>query len=189
MGESEPTMGGGAEEVVVVWREVDDEEASGAELACLREGRGRVVEVVEDLVDDDEIERASLEWRAVALTQFPALHAETFEIGVLTDNMEWLVSSPTAVGALGEQLQHSAGAGADVEHAAERSIADHVEDDSFDRARRCVQRSLLVPDRGDPLEVLAGGVGAPTAHDVEAFEVGRYHGIGRRRLPPRTSNA
>ena len=83
------------------------------------------------------------------------------------------------LGALGEQLQHPAGAGADIEHAAEWPLADHVEDHTLDRARSRVQRPFLVPDRGDPLEVLAGGIGAPAAHDVETFEVGGDHRIGR----------
>jgi hypothetical protein len=67
------------------------------------------------------------------------------------------VESDRSIGTAGEQLQHAASPGADVEDAPERQIADSVEDRCFDGVGCSVQRTFLVPDRRDLFEVLVGG--------------------------------
>ncbi len=162
-------MGGGAQEVVAVRREVDDEEATAGrdEPGRFGDGPGRVVEVVQHLMDHDEIEAGRVERRAVhvALAELPVGDTGAFEVGA--GNRQHRVAgveSDGAVGAIGEQLQHAAGAGADVEHPTERLVADGGEDRCFDGVGGGVQRALLVPDRCDLLEVLA----APTSPGVSA---------------------
>jgi hypothetical protein len=81
------------------------------------------------------------------------------------------------VGSTGEQLQHPARAGSDVEHATQPPLTDCGEDRRFDGVRRGVEGPFLVPDRGDPLEVLAGHCAAPGAHAVEPRQVGLEHGV------------
>ena len=184
VGETEAAVGGGPEEVVTMWGEIDDEQPSARrnEPPRLGECPGGVVEVMQHLVDDDEIERCTLQRRAVhvALAELPTLHAEAFEICACNRQHRVAgIETDRAVGALGEELQHPTRAGADVEHATERAIADHIEDHSLDRGCGSVQRSFLVPDRGDPFEVLAGRVGPAAAHEVEPFEIGGDHGVGR----------
>ena len=66
-------------------REVDHEEPTAGrdEARRLADRAARVVEVVEDLVDDDEVEAGRIErWAVhVALAQFPVGDADAFEVG------------------------------------------------------------------------------------------------------------
>ncbi len=165
VGEAEAAVRRGSEEVVAVRSEVDDEQlsAGGDQLGCLSDGAGRVVEIVEHLVDDDEVERRPVEGRAVDVTlaQLPALDAEAFEVGA--GNRQHGMARVEADGAIrpiAQQGEHAARSGPDVEHTTERAVADGVEDGSFDRAGGGVQRPFLVPDRCDTFEVLARCFGA-----------------------------
>ena len=122
--EAEPAMRLGlAQELEAVRREIDDQQAParGEEPCRLAQGPGRIVEVVQHLVDDDEVEGAAGEGRGVdvALAQLDPGRPAFSRLARATDSMAWLASSPTARLARGaEELQHAAGAGAEVEEAA-----------------------------------------------------------------------
>ena len=59
-----------------------------------------------------------------------------------------MIDADGAVGARREQFEHAAGAGAEIEQAADRLVADHREDRRLDPALRRVQRADGVPVGG-----------------------------------------
>jgi hypothetical protein len=84
----------------------------------------------------------------------------------------WLLSSPTFDVVVGEELQHPAGSGAEVEHRPVDVAADRVEDRGLDHLVAGVQRAEFVPVFGDRREVVLR-LGRPaTPHLFEPVEVG-----------------
>ena len=182
MGEPQPAMRSGTEEVVAVRREVHHEQPTARRDESRRFGDGPsgIVEVVQHLVDHDEVEAGRVERRAVhvALAELPVGGAHPFEVGAGDREHRVAGVEPDgAIGACGEELQHASGAGAHVEHPAERLVADDREDRRFDGVGSGVQRALLVPDRGDLLEVVTCSSGAAGACHLEPRPVAGEHDV------------
>ncbi len=79
-----------------------------------------------------------------------------------------------------EQLQHAAGAGADVEQTADGPLADRLTDRRLDRFLGDVHGAQVIPVGGVGLEVRGRRPGARAAHLVEPRPVGQQHGIVAR---------
>ena len=79
-----------------------------------------------------------------------------------------------------EQLDHPAGAGADIDQAAERPVAERVVDRPLDLAFGDVERADLVPDFGMAGEIAIGGLGALGADGLGARGVGSEQRLGCR---------
>ena len=75
-----------------------------------------------------------------------------------------------------EQLDHPAGAGADVDEAAEDAVAERPVDRPLDLALGDVQRADLVPDLGVAGEIAVGGLGALGADRLGPRGVGCEQG-------------
>ena len=165
-------------------REVDDQQppARRQQPRRLADGARRIVEEVQHLVDDDEVERAVLERRAVdvALAQVDAAHFRPLEIGagdgehrvavVDADRPIDAVVAPAAAACARCRCRGRAPIGRAVRRRRSRIAA-------FDDRVGSVQRALLVPVVGDAGEVLLGGGGAAAAHHLEPVEVDRRAGV------------
>ena len=90
----------------------------------------------------------------------------------------WLERGP-------EQLDHPAGAGADVDQPAERPLAKRAVDRALDLALGDVERTNLVPDLGMAGEIAAGGLGPLGADGLGAGGVRSEQRPGRHRRPSR----
>ena len=80
-----------------------------------------------------------------------------------------------------EQLDHPAGAGADVDQPAERSLAERSVDRALDLAFGDMERADLVPDLGMGGEIAVGGFGALGADRLGPRGIGGEQRVGRRR--------
>jgi hypothetical protein len=109
---------------------------------------------VQHLVDDDEVEAAAGEGRGVdvALAQLDP-QARLLEVGA-GDGQHGMarIEADGAARPRPEELQHAAGAGAEVEEAADRLRADGVEDRGLDLVLGGVERAQPVPVRRQALE-------------------------------------
>ena len=85
VGESEPAVGlRFAKEFVRVLCEVDNQETAidGDEAGSLSDGTSRIVEIVQHLMNDDKVECATVEWRAVDIAMAElALDVARLEVG------------------------------------------------------------------------------------------------------------
>ena len=79
-----------------------------------------------------------------------------------------------------EQLDHPARAGADIDEAAERALAERAIDRALDLAFGDVKRADLVPDVRISGEMAVGGLGPVGADGVGARRIGVEQGAGRR---------
>ena len=84
----------------------------------------------------------------------------------------------------GEQFDHPAGAGADVDQAAERGLAERAATRRLDLALGDVERAQRVPIGGVAGEIAGRGGGAVGAHRGEPGGVGLGPGIGAVDLRP-----
>src|SRR6185295_3448254 len=165
----------GTEELEPMRREINDQQSPAGcqETADLAYRPGRIVEEVQYLMHHDQVEGIAGEGRSVnvALAKIDAADLGTLEVGAC--NREHRVAAVEADGAfrvLGEQLQHASGSGADVEQRCVGGRADRLEDRLLDDCIRCVQRTLFVPPRGDPGEVLLSSGSAATANNRQPIE-------------------
>ena len=88
-----------------------------------------------------------------------------------------------------EQLDHPAGAGADVDQAAERPFAKRAVDRPLDLALGDMERADLVPHLGMAGEIAVGGLGALGADGFGARRVGGEQRLRRGVGPVRRSSA
>ena len=141
----------------IVRRKIDDQEppAGGDETGRLAQRPGRVVEIVQHLVQHHEVEAAAPEGRRVnvALAQIDPRQTEPFEVGAGDRQHGMARIEPGGAGrARREQAEHLAGAGAQIDHMADRPIAQHVEHRRLDGRFGHMQGAQPVPFRGEPGE-------------------------------------
>src|SRR5439155_25295475 len=86
-------------------------------------------------------------------------------------------------GAGAEQLDHSPGAGADVDQTPERPLAQRAIDGALDLALCDMERADLVPDFGMTSEIAVGGFGALGADGLDARSVGGEESLRGRVCP------
>ena len=121
VGQAEPAMGMmGAQEFELVRREIDDQHlAAGLQRAAgLRQQPARIVEIVQHLVDDDEVGRADagVEIGDVAEPDLRVTDAGGGELGARhRDHLAARVDADAAPVVAGQQLEHAAGAGAEID--------------------------------------------------------------------------
>ena len=101
-------------------------------------------------MDDDEVVGVALDRRGVdvALAQLHVAQAALLDARARErQHRRALVDADGAVGARREQFEHAAGAGAEIEQAADRLVADHRQDRRLDpapparAARGCASQS------------------------------------------------
>ena len=118
-----------AQELEPVRGEIDHEQATARrdEAGRLAERPRRIVEVVQNLMDQDEVEAvragtAAHRCRPAAARR--GCRPARSRLARATASMAWLASRPSArAGARGQQLQHPPGPGAEVEQRADRPFA------------------------------------------------------------------
>ena len=102
------------------------------------------------------------------------------------EHLRRAVDADRLAGARAEQFDHPAGAGADVDEAAERPLAKRAIDRALDLALGDVERADLVPDLGVAGEIAVGSLGALGADRFGPRRVGGEQCL-RRRRPPSSS--
>ena len=111
----------------------------------------RLVEEVQHLVDDDEVEAVAHDREVQHVAEPDARIRDSGALQIGAGDCEHRrreVDAERALAAAGEKLQHPAGAGADVEHGAERPLARALQHRRFDLPLRHVQRADGVPAAG-----------------------------------------
>ena len=171
-----------AQEFLLVGVEVDGDEASrGRERARgLGQRPGRVVEEMQDLMNDDEVVAVALDRRRVDVA-LPELHVAKARLvdaaARQRQHRRALIDADGADRARSEQFQHAPGAGAQIEQAAERLFADERQKRRLDPFLGRVQGADAVPV-GRLLGEIGRGLLAPRlARDFEPGAVAGEHGV------------
>ena len=156
-------------------REIDDQQPPrwGQEPGRLLHRAPRIVEIMQHLVDHHEVEALArqIEGVDVALAQIDI--GEALHVGAR--HREHGVAGVDAGGALGarrDELEDLSGTGAEIEHGAQRLVAEHVEDGGLDRRLAGMQRAQPVPLRRELGEEALRGGRALRPHEGEALAVG-----------------
>ena len=129
---------------------------------------------------DDEIEGVALDGRRVdvALTQLHIAQAGLIEPGAGDgEHGGALVDADGVIGERRDELQHAAGAGAQIERLANALAPQRLENRGFDALLRRVHRANAVPVGGALGEIGGGLLAARFAGHVEPGAVGLQHGI------------
>ena len=178
-GETEPAMGVLlAQKFEIVRREIDDQQpAAGPQHAHrFADGARGVVEKVQHLVNDDDVERIARQ-REIVDVALP--HAAIFQAGAVEpragqrQHVERKIEAEAALDIAGEQFQHAAGAGAEIEQRADRLVGERGADRVLHRGVGDMQLADAVPLGGVPAEIILRGGGARGAHRGEPFAVAR----------------
>ena len=149
----------------------------------LGDRRGRLLRIMEHLVDDDAVgalvgERQARTCRPGAgSTAMPAASSLTRARRSISDERSMPIACARA---RAEQFDHPAGAGADVDQPAERPLAERAVDRALDLAFGDMERADLVPHFGMAGEIAIGGLGAVGADRVGPRRIGSEQGAGRR---------
>ena len=172
-----------AQELEAMRREIDHENASARchEARGFADRAGRIVEVVQHLVDDDEVEGVARERRRidVALPQFDAPQAGLFEIGTCHREHGMAgIESHCATGTRCQQLQHAAGAGAEIDEIADPRRSQGIEHGSLDHRLGRMQGADAVPFGRKAREEGLRGLRALGAHGFEPGPVLQQLRIG-----------
>ena len=178
-----------AQEFEIVRREIDDQQpALRPQHARRLADRARaVVEEVQHLMDDHDVEGIARQRQVVdvALAHAAMLQARAVEPGARErQHVEREVDAEPALELRAEQLEHAAGAGAEIEQRAERPVGERGADRRLHRLVGDVQRADAVPLGGMRLEIGLRGGGARGAHLGEPLAVARDDRVVARRAAP-----
>ncbi len=172
-----------AQEFQPVRREIDHQNAPAGrhEARCLADRAGRIIEVVENLMDDDEIEHIARERRRinVALPKLDAGQAGLFEIGA-RDRQHRVarVQSDGARCARSQQLEHAAGAGAEIEQIDDRLVAKRFENRVLDHVLGRMKGAQAVPFGRKAREEGLRRMGPLRAHGLQTGAIVQQQRIG-----------
>ncbi len=147
-----------AQEIEAVGGEVHDQQsaARGQHARGLAHGALGVGEEVQHLVHDDGVGRLVGDRQVVdiSLADLAVGEARPLELGPgIGEHGRAAVEAEAAPKAAGEQLQHAARAGAEVDQQVEGPAAQHPRDGGFDLALGQMQRADAVPLAGMLVEV------------------------------------
>ncbi len=172
-----------AQLLALVCREVDDQKSPAGRQHARRLGdRGcRRVRVVEHLVDDDAVGAAVGEREGVHVALAKARrNARRFQLHPCqAKHFRGAVDASRVACAPGEQLDHAAGAGADVDQPAEAPAAERPFDGPLDIALGDVERTNPVPHLSVGGEIAVRGLRAFCANPLGARSIGFEQGAGR----------
>ena len=158
--------------------EIDHQQAAARRKHARRLGNRRagLLREMQHLVEDDAV-GASIAQRQcvhVALSQAGAFDTGRLELDPgQAQHFRRAVDADGAVRLRSEQLQHPAGAGADVEQVAKRSVEQQAGDRPLNLALGNVQGADAVPGRGMRLEIAASGLGPIGPDRLQPRDVGR----------------
>ena len=183
--EAEPAMGVLlAQEFEIVRREIDHQQpaARPQHARGLGDRARAVVEKVQHLMDDDDVERILRQREVVdvalahaAMLAGPARSSRARASASMSSDR----SRPRPRSIRGpEQLQHAAGAGAEIEQRAHRLARERRDDRLLDRVVGDVQLADAVPFGGMAAEIGLRGRGARGAHGGEPLAVARQRRVG-----------
>ncbi len=172
-----------AQEFVTVRREIDDDEAAaGPQRACRFAHRaGGIIEVVQDLMDDDEIIGIALDRQSVeiALPQMHIAQSRTLQSRARDiEHGRTLIDADRLVSKWRDELEHAAGAGAEIENSMKRRMSDHLSHCRLDQFFRHMQRANAIPMRCLSGEIAGGLLGAGAPDFVEPSVVRKTRRIG-----------
>lgn len=159
VGEAEPVMVVvGAHRLVVVRREVDDEQpAAGTQHPCrLGDGRSGIIEVVEHVVQHGDVGRAGLDTEVIGIRLADRAMAMTQLVESAAGDVEHLLAQIDAQAVfdlIGEHLEHPARSGAHVDELLDIEIGHRRHHGGFDLVVGHVPNPHTVPVPGDRLEV------------------------------------
>jgi hypothetical protein len=174
--ETETEMGvADAQFLTLMGGEIDDQERSARRQDSRRFGDRRrgCVRIVENLVDDDAVGGFVLERERVhvALPETRG-HSGGFELhSGEAEHFRRSVDADRLAGARAEQLDHPAGAGADVDQGPQAVSVQRPADGALDLGLRDMERADRVPHVRLRGEVAGGGLGPVGAHGVEARRI------------------
>ena len=150
-----------AQVLELVRREIDDQKtpAGGERRRRFANRATRFIEKVQHLVDDDEIEAVANDRQVhhVAEPDARMVDRRALEIGARhREHRRRQIDAERTLVAAGEELQHAAGAGADVEHRAVRTWTGAKQHRRFYLPLGNMQRADLIPAAGVLGEILFG---------------------------------
>ena len=173
----------GAQVLALVRREIGHQQGSAGRKHPRRLGdrRRRRMGVVQHLVDDDAVGAAVGQRKRVHVALAQARQdARRFQLDPRQpQHFRGAVDPDRLLGARPEQLDHSAGAGADIDQPPERPVAERALHRLLDFAFGDVERADRVPHFGVGGEITGRGFGAVGADGVEPRRVGLEQGLGR----------
>ena len=165
-----------AQEFEIVRREVDDQQPAARPQHAHRfaDGARAVVEEVQHLVNDDDVERIP---RQRQIVDVALAHAAILQAGAIEpragerQHVERQIEAEAALDVAGEQFQHAAGAGAEIEQRADRLVGERRADRVLDRGVGDVQLADAIPFGGVAAEIILRRGGARGAHRGEPLAV------------------
>ena len=146
----------------------------------LDQSAGRLIEIVKHLVDGDEVGRGIWEGQGVdiAVANLNVAVSMRIEIGPsYGEHFAARIDADRMLGAGRKELEHAAGAGAEIEIRAERGRARNSEHRRLHLLLANVQRAQLLPMLGVPAEVIGGSFRALAADFLKTGEVAGEKGI------------
>ena len=165
-----------AQEFEIMRREVDDQKpaARAQHARRLADGARAVVEEVQHLMDDDDVEGIA---RQSQIVDVAVAHAAMFQAGAVEpgprqrQHVERQIKPEPALDIAGEQFQHAAGAGAEIEQRADRLVGERRADGIFDGGIGDMELADAVPFRGVAAEIILRRGGAGGAYRGEPLAV------------------
>ena len=156
--------------------EIDDEQSTAGPQRANHFGqrRERIVEEVQHVVQDGDVDRAGFDTDVVRISLPNRTVAVAELVEATAGQVEHLVAeieTETVVDAVGEDLEYSAGAGADVEQLPDFDVLDGCQHGDFDFVVGDVERAHRVPIGGDRLEVGRRGVSAFGSNDCQPPQI------------------
>jgi hypothetical protein len=139
-----------AQTLFFMWCEIDDQQTTGGPQGAgrLAHGAGRIVEIVQHLMDNDEIIVIVLDGQGIyiALAKLDVAQASLFEaIPGKGQHLRRLVDADGTGRARREQFEHPTGSGAEIEQGMDRRPSDQIGDSGLDPFLADMQRPDLVP--------------------------------------------
>ena len=130
-----------AQEFEIVRREIDDQKPSARPQHARRlaDGARAVVEEVQHLMDDDDVEGIA---RQSQIVDVAVAHAAMLEAGAIEplarqrQHVERQIEAKSALDVVGEQFEHAAGAGAEIEQRTDRLVGERGADGALRPRRR-----------------------------------------------------
>src|SRR6516165_10122997 len=165
-----------AQEFEIVWREIDDQEPSSRteHARSLGDDAGAVIKKMQDLMDDDDVERVAGQGQIinVAMPDAAMFQSAAIEPGAgECQHVERQIKAKTALDIGPKQFKHAPGAGAEIKERADRLVGERGADRVLDRGVGDMQPADAIPLRGVAAEIGLRRGGARGAHRCKPLAV------------------